>query len=140
MADVDSFTGNDLRDLLLEKPGIMARLIGITIDESTMKNEHWINVHPGKQKLDFVFQDTEGKHYTVKVALGERPLSAVRIAAIWAKRWAEINELDEDLVVPVLLVDEETVNADPRAAGDLKEFPHVTSIQYKIADMVKEVD
>lgn len=138
MADADSFTGDDLRDLLLKKPEIMERLIGITIDKSTIKNEHWIDVHPGKQKLDFVFEDTGGKHYTVKVAMGERPLSAVRIAAIWAKRWAEMNKIDEDLVIPVLLVDEETVKADRRAQGDLDEFPHVTSIQYKTADMAKE--
>ena len=139
MVDVEKVTGNDVRDIMLKKPEILERLIGITMDRDTLKNEHWIDVHPGRQKLDFCFQDTEGKHYVVKIALKERPLNAVRHPNIWQKRWAEINNLDIEQVVPILIIDEETVNADPRSKKDLGDFSHVMTIQYKIADMAKEL-
>jgi len=128
-----------VRDIMLKKPEILERLIGITMDRDTLKNEHWIDVHPGRQKLDFCFQDTEGKHYVVKIALKERPLNAVRHPNIWQKRWAEINNLDIEQVVPILIIDEETVNTNPRNKKDLDDFSHVTTIQYKIADMAKEL-
>jgi len=63
----------------------------------------------------------------------------VRHPNIWQKRWAEINNLDIEQVVPVLIIDEETVNADPRSKKDLGDFSHVMTIQYKIADMAKEL-
>ena len=139
MVDVEKVTGNDVRDIMLKKPEILERLIGITMDRDTLKNEHWIDVHPGRQKLDFCFQDTEGKHYVVKIALKERPLNAVRHPNIWQKRWAEINNLDIEQVVPILIIDEETVNTNPRNKKDLDDFSPVTTIQYKIADMAKEL-
>jgi hypothetical protein len=139
MASVESITGDHVRDIMTKKPEIMERLIGITMDRGTLKSEHWIDVHPGRQKLDFCFQDTEGKHYVVKIALKEKPLNAVRHPNIWQKRWAEINKLDIEQVVPVLIIDEETVNTSPRNKKDLDAFSHVITIQYKIADIAKEL-
>jgi hypothetical protein len=139
MVDVEKVTGNDVRDIMMKKPEILERLVGITMDRDTLKNEHWIDVHPGRQKLDFCFQDTEGKHYVVKIAFKERPLSAVRHPNIWQKRWAEINNLDMEQVVPILIIDEETVNTNPRNKKDLDTFGHIRTIQYKIADIVKEI-
>lgn len=138
MVDVEKITGNDVRDILMKKPEILERLIGITMDRDTLKNEHWIDVHPGRQKLDFYFQDTEGKHYVVKVAFKEKPLNALRHPNIWQKRWAEINKLDIEQVVPILIIDEETVNADPKSKKDFDGFRHIKIIQYKIADIAKE--
>ena len=139
MASVESVTGDNVRDIMMKKPEILERLIGITMDRGTLKSEHWIDVHPGRQKLDFCFQDTEGKHYVVKLAFKERPLNAVRHPNIWQKRWAEINKLDIEQVVPVLIIDEETVNTGPRNKKDLDAFSHVITIQYKIADIAKEL-
>ena len=140
MADVKSMDGNDLRDLLNKKPELLERLIGITIDRDTFKNEYWIDVHPGRQKIDFCFQDTEGKHYVVKVALGERLLNAVRHPNIWQKRLAEVNKIDVDSVVPVLIIDEDAISSNPRSKKELAGFSHIKVIQYKAADMAKELE
>lgn len=139
MADFKVAIGDDVRGIMSKKPEIMERLIGITIDRDTLKAEHWIDVHPGRQKIDFVFQDTEGKHYVIKVAKGERFLNAVRMPNIWQRRWAEIHNIDIEQVVPVLLVDEETVGSSPRNQQDLDAFSHITTIQYKAADIEKEL-
>ena len=140
MVDVESIHGNDLRDLMTKRPEILEQLMGISIDRDTFKNEFWIEVHPGRQKIDFCFQDTEGKHYVVKFAYKEKPLSAVRHPNIWQKRLAEINNMDEDDIVGVLIIDEETVNTSPRNIKDIEAFPHIRAIMYKIADMAKELD
>jgi hypothetical protein len=42
-------------------------------------------------------------------------------------------------VAPILIIDEETVNADPRGKKDLAAFDHVRIIQYKTADIAKEI-
>ena len=140
MADVKSMNGNDLRYLLNRRPELLERLIGITIDRDTFKNEYWIDVHPGRQKIDFCFQDTEGKHYVVKVALGERLLNAVRHPNIWQKRLAEVNKIDIESVVPILMIDEEAISSNPRSKRELAGFPHINVIQYKVDDMAKELE
>lgn len=139
MVDANSIHGNDVRELFVKKPELLAKLTGVDIRLDTVKDEHWIDVQPGRQKIDFYCEDNEGKHYVIKVAFKEKPLNAVRHPNIWQKRVAEIYEIDPDNVFGILLIDEETVTSNPRNQKDIDAFPNIKTVMYKIADIIKEM-
>ncbi|MFH2013223.1 MAG: hypothetical protein ABIJ37_11100 [Pseudomonadota bacterium] len=143
MVDISKLDGDDVRGLFLKKPEILGKIMGITINKDTVKFEHWIATNPGRARIDFVFEDTAGKHYTVKVAYKEKLLNAIRHPNVWQWRWAEMNKLPIDNVVPVLVIEEDAVvNADPRSKEMLKSFDDTTLVvyQYKIEDIAKEIE
>jgi hypothetical protein len=139
MVDANSIRGDDIRELFVKKPEVLAKFAGVDIKLDTVKNEHWIDVKPGRQKIDFYCEDNEGKYYVIKVAFKEKPLNAVRHPNIWQKRVAEMYEIDENKVLGILLIDEETVTSSPRNQKDIDAFPNIKTVQYKIADIIKEM-
>jgi len=143
MVDINKIDGDDVRAIMLKKPEILEKLMGIKINRDTIQTEIWIPCNPGRAKLDMVFEDIKGIHYTVKIAYKEKLLNAIRHPNVWQWRWCEHNKLPQDKVIPVLVIEEDAVvNADPKSKAKMEEFAGTTLVvyQYKIEDIAKELE
>ena len=126
----------DVIKLFQRKPELVEKYTNVKINRDTLVTDYKIK-SARNVRTDIIFSDMDGKDYIVKVNYKQSPFFGIRDVSLWNKRYAEDKGVHMDEIIPILLVDEESVNA----YHNLKELDRfkIRYVTYKNADIEKEL-